>query len=75
MVKVLDGVKCNVDDHLSDMEDSELRKYIQYVKDRVDTGAKHLEISVIQCDDGGIDLNYELRDEPFERIRRITGSR
>lgn len=31
------------------------------------------KIEVVECEDGGYDVNYTLHGQPFERIRRITG--
>lgn len=31
------------------------------------------KIEVVECADGGYDVNYTLHGQPFERIRRITG--
>ena len=33
------------------------------------------KIRVTLCADGGIDINYTVHGQPFERIRRITGCR
>ena len=48
----------------------ELKAYVDVVKARVEN------VSVIHVklrDDGEVDVNYTARNQPFERIRRITG--
>ena len=56
---------------IDDATDQEAANYVKYVKDRVDGEIKSIE--VIGLDDGKIDLNYQIKTTPFERIRRITG--
>ena len=48
----------------------ELKAYVAYVKERVPNVSG---IQVKACEDGCVDLNYTVRHEKFERIRRITG--
>ena len=57
--------------NLEDFSEDEARKYIDYVKKRVDDQLKSIEVKL--CDDGKIDVDYTLQGEKFERIRRITG--
>ena len=64
----VDGVKVVTN---LDVDDAEAQKYIDYVKARVDEPLNSIEIKL--CDDGKIDVDYELQGERFERIRRITG--
>ena len=56
---------------IDDATDQEAANYVKYVKDRVDGEIKSIE--VIGLGDGKIDLQYEIKTTPFERIRRITG--
>ena len=56
---------------LDDFTEDEAKKYINYVKDRVEDPLKSIEVKL--CDDGKIDVDYTLQGEKFERIRRITG--
>ena len=54
-----------------DCTEEEAAHYVDYVLERAQAPPTHIE--VIQCEDGKVDLNYELRGPKFERIRRITG--
>ena len=56
---------------IDDATDQEAANYVKYVKERVDGDIRSIE--VIGLDDGKIDLNYQIKTTPFERIRRITG--
>lgn len=58
---------------LDDFTAEEAKKYINYVKERVEDPLKSIEVKL--CDDGKIDVDYTLQGEKFERIRRITGYR
>ena len=49
----------------------ELESYVDYVTTRVDDDV--IEIQVIMCDDGLVDVKYWVQGQKFERIRRITG--
>ena len=67
-----------VTSNIEDFTEDEARKYIDYVLANADVGAvggyvRKLVIDVKLCDDGKIDVNYELNGQKFERIRRITG--
>lgn len=58
---------------LDDFTAEEAKKYINYVKERVEDPLKSIEVKL--CDDGKIDVDYTLQGKKFERIRRITGYR
>ncbi len=57
---------------LADADDNEARRYVKYVKDRINITIPLKDLEVIACPDGTVDINYE-QSRPFERIRRITG--
>ena len=48
----------------------ELKNYVEYVRHRE---PKVASIQVKLCEDGFVDVSYTARNQPFERIRRITG--
>ena len=56
---------------INDVTADEPKNYVDYVRSRTDYPVK--SIQVIQCDDGKVDVKYELQGAKFERIRRITG--
>ena len=56
---------------INDASASEAKNYVDYVAQRVNYPVK--SVTVTQCDDGLVDLDYELNTPKFERIRRITG--
>ena len=70
MVKVVDNVEVTFIG-IDDVTEDEPQNYIDYVRAKTKDPIK--SIKVIQCDDGMVDVNYELQSEKFERIRRITG--
>ena len=48
--------------------------YVQANVDRTVLKTNPIEwIEVILCDDGKVDVDYQLHGQKFERIRRITG--
>ena len=49
----------------------EKKIYVDYVKEKV--GKRELESVTIKVDGEYVDLEWTLKDIPFERIRRITG--
>lgn len=53
------------------MEDSEIIKYIDYIKEQTNQNVKELTITIDENDE--VDLDYVLQTPKFERIRRITG--
>lgn len=55
----------------TDASEQEAKNYVDYVAQRVDYPVK--SVTVTQCDDGCVDVDYELDTPKFERIRRITG--
>ena len=72
MTKHFDGVEVKFIG-IEDVTADEPQQYVDYVRSRTNEPLK--SIKVIQCDDGLVDVNYELQGEKFERIRRITGYR
>lgn len=56
---------------LEDFTEQDAKKYIDYVKMRVNDPLKAIVVKM--CDDGKVDVDYTLQGEKFERIRRITG--
>ena len=67
---IIEGVEVKVCG-LDDFSEDEARRYIDFVKARVEDPLKSIEVKL--CDDGKIDVDYTLQGEKFERIRRITG--
>lgn len=49
----------------------EKKIYIDYIKEKV--GKRELESVTIKVNGEYVDLEWTLKDIPFERIRRITG--
>lgn len=56
---------------IDDATEQEAANYVEYVKERVDGDIR--SITVTPSEDGKIDLHYQVKTTPFERIRRITG--
>ncbi|WP_302999542.1 anaerobic ribonucleoside-triphosphate reductase [Thomasclavelia spiroformis] len=53
------------------MEEKEIQTYINYLKNKFpDESLKSLSITI---DGNDVDLDYVLKPQNFERIRRITG--
>ena len=53
------------------MEEKEIQAYINYLKNKFpDESLKSLSITI---DGNDVDLDYVLKPQNFERIRRITG--
>lgn len=48
----------------------ELKAYVAFVRERVPNVST---VQVKNCGDGFVDVNYTVRNQKFERIRRITG--
>ena len=67
---LVNGVNVKVNG-LPDVSEQEIVNYIGYVKEQTHEPIKSLSIS--KADEGGIALDYVLRPQKFERIRRITG--
>ena len=67
---IVDGVQITAIG-LDDFTEAEAKNYVDYVRERVQTPLKRIEVKM--CDDGKVDVNYEARGEKFERIRRVTG--
>ena len=60
-IKVLNG----------EMDDREIKNYIQYVKEKYKD--ETLVSLTLTIDGVYVDMNYHLKPQPIERIRRITG--
>ena len=56
---------------IENMSEQEIQGYISYVEDQTNEQLQTLSISLE--DSGNVALDYDLRPEKFERIRRITG--
>ena len=70
MTTIFDGVEVNFVG-ITDISEVDPQKYVEYV--RSNTTDPVTSITVTQCDDGMVDVNYRLQGPKFERIRRITG--
>lgn len=64
---LIQGVNITAD---FDCDSAELANYVSFVKARVPNVDR---INVTACADGKVDVSYVAHNEPFERIRRITG--
>ena len=67
---VVNGIHVKVN-NMPDVSEQEIANYIGYVEERTHEPLKSLAIS--GAADGGVALDYVLRPQKFERIRRITG--
>lgn len=71
---VISGVKVTMPEGFTA---DDAAKYVDYVKSKVSKvdwdNAVKIDIEIIPCDDGLVDVDYSLNGEKFERIRRITG--
>ena len=67
---LVNGIQVKVNG-IPDVSEQEIVNYIDYVKEKTDDPLKSLSIS--KASEGGIALDYVLRPQKFERIRRITG--
>ena len=56
---------------IENMSEQEIQGYIDYVQEQNEEQLGALSISLAA--DGNVALDYDLRPEKFERIRRITG--
>lgn len=56
---------------LEDFTEVEAKNYVDYVRARVETPVKMIEVKL--CNDGKVDVGYVAQGEKFERIRRVTG--
>ena len=63
--------------NLEDFNYGTAMTYYSYVQANVDPAelkTNHIEwIEINLCDDGKVDVDYQLHGQKFERIRRITG--
>ena len=67
---LVNGIQVKVNG-IPDVSEQEIVNYIGYVKEQTHEPLKSLSIS--KADEGGVALDYVLRPQKFERIRRITG--
>ena len=60
---------------IDDATEQEAQNYIEYVKKNTCLLAQDniTSITVSSCDDGMVDVSYQIKGPRFERIRRITG--
>ncbi|WP_294147095.1 anaerobic ribonucleoside-triphosphate reductase [uncultured Selenomonas sp.] len=56
---------------IPEMSEKEITNYISYVADKTQEPVDR--ISIVCRPDGTVSLDYQLRPQKFERIRRITG--
>ena len=61
--------------NLDDLTESEIKNYIDYVRDNKPSDDPLKSVDIKLCDDGKIDVDYTLQGKKFERIRRITGKK
>lgn len=57
---------------ITDFSKEEAENYVSYVK-KGHPNDRIVSINVILCDDGLVDVKWTAHNDPFERIRRITG--
>ena len=67
---LVNGIQVKVNG-IPDVSEQEIVNYISYVKEQTHEPLKSLSIS--KADEGGVALDYVLRPQKFERIRRIAG--
>ena len=67
---VVNGTEVSVKG-IADMSEQEITNYISYVKEQTHEPVD--SISIACRPDGTVALDYQLRPQKFERIRRITG--
>ena len=72
MRKVLDNIQIVVNG-CKDMQDKEIRAYINKVRPEKGVVLKKLIITIMPGDPDNVVLDWETDKEHFERIRRITG--
>lgn len=65
--KIINEIKVS---YSADISDSELMKYIEYVQKKSKDRLIKLEVKL---DGEDVELAWEFKPIPFERIRRITG--
>ncbi|MBQ7704498.1 MAG: hypothetical protein IJT73_03590 [Selenomonadaceae bacterium] len=65
------GVLIPVNFHNLDGTTKEAAAYVDYVKARITTPLKSIDVKL--CNDGKVDVSYNAEGAKFERIRRITG--
>ena len=70
MTTIFDGVEISFVG-IEDVTEDEPRNYVEYVRSKTSDPVK--SITVTQCNDGMVDVDYKLQGPKFERIRRITG--
>lgn len=69
IMKRIDNVESKVLN--GEMDDREIKNYIQYVKEKYKD--ETLVSLTLTIDGDYVDMNYHLKPQPIERIRRITG--
>ena len=72
MRKVIDGIQIVVNG-CEDMQDKEIRAYINKVRPEKGVVLKKLIITIMPGDPDNVVLDWETDKKHFERIRRITG--
>lgn len=72
MRKVLDNIQIVVNG-CEDMQDKEIRAYVNKIRPEKGVVLKKLIITVMPGDSDNVILDWETDKKHFERIRRITG--
>ena len=72
MRKVLDNIQIVVNG-CGDMQDKEIRAYVNKVRPEKGVVLKKLIITIMPDDPDNVILDWETDKKHFERIRRITG--
>ena len=67
---VIDNVVVEADETVFSKD--ELKNYVAVTKKKFEPD-KLSKIRVTICSDGGVDIDYTVHGEKFERIRRVTG--
>ncbi len=68
--RIVNDVECTIIGFDS-MSNNEIKHYIDFIQKEINK--KPSSITIESSPNGMIDLSYEIKSEPFERIRRITG--
>ena len=68
---IIDGVKIKHENFPPDDEPTrdELAEYVAFVKDRI----QNVSSINVRYSNGEVDITWTAHQQPFERIRRITG--
>ena len=70
MVELIEGVSVSYPKNMN-IDRKELISYLKYVAENTDGTLESVKIT--PAEDGQVQLDWEVRQRKFERIRRITG--